>query len=177
MSASAREARAFDAYVELGPERNLSQLASVLRAKPGSIGLRRGPSLRTLESWSAKFGWQNRLMEIERHAREEADRQHVEQVKQHRERLRQEGLFLQQRGLEWLRSLTDDSVSAHEAIRAIETGFKLEALAIGEVTERIQLEERDERLERLSDEELEGLIRKAREDEPGSPTGKSQTIP
>jgi len=79
-------------------------------------------------------------------------------VKQHRERLRQEGLLLQQRGIEWLKNKQTDEVTAHEAIRAIDTRFKLEALALGEVTQRIVVEDDDERLRRLSDEDLKSAL-------------------
>jgi hypothetical protein len=54
-------------------------------------------------------------------------------------------------------------VSAHEAIRAIDTGFKLEALALGEATQRIAVDDEDERLKGLSDDELELFIREVRE--------------
>jgi hypothetical protein len=168
MSASSRQERAFAVYLGLGPDRSLVELAAVLRADPSRAGLRRAPSLRTLEDWSARYRWQERIAQIDRQAREEAEREHLEWVKQHRERLRQEGLLLQQRGIEWLRNKQTDEVTAHEAIRAIDTGFKLEALALGEATQRIVVEDDDERLQRLSDEELELLIRHAREAQSGS---------
>jgi len=163
MPASSRQERPFAVYLGLGPDRSLVELAAVLRADPSRAGLRRAPSLRTLEDWSARYRWQERIAQIDRQAREEAEREHLEWVKQHRERLRQEGLLLQQRGIEWLRNKQTDEVTAHEAIRAIDTGFKLEALALGEATQRIVVEDDDERLQRLSDEELELLIRHARE--------------
>ncbi|MCA9829293.1 MAG: hypothetical protein KC495_02370 [Dehalococcoidia bacterium] len=154
MAASARADIAFDAYLELGPERSLVQLRSVLKGR-----LRRVPSLRTLEGWSAEYHWQERIRDLERQAREAAERECVEWVSEYRRRLRDEGLVLQRRGLEWLRDKAGDTVRAHEAIRAIETGFRLEALALGEATEHIVLEEyRDERIERLTDEELRRLI-------------------
>lgn len=167
MSASSRQERAFAAYLGLGPGRSLAELAAVLRTDPSRAGLRRSPSLRTLEDWSVRYRWQDRIAEIDRKAREEAEREHLEWVTQHRERLRQEGLLLQQRGIEWLKNKQTDEVTAHEAIRAIDTGFRLEALALGEATQRIVVEEDDERLQRLSDEELELLIRHAREAQSG----------
>jgi hypothetical protein len=168
MSASSRQERAFAVYLSLGPDRSLAALAAVLRADPSRAGLRRAPSLSTLEDWSVRYRWQERIAEVDRQAREEAEREHLEWVKQHRERLRQEGLLLQQRGIEWLKNKQTDEVTAHEAIRAIDTGFKLEALALGEATQRIAVEDDDERLQRLSDEELELLIRHARAAQSGS---------
>ena len=175
MSASSRQERAFGVYLALGPERSLSGLAAALRADPGRAGLRRTPSLRTLESWSVKYRWQQRIADVDRRTREEAERRHVEWVSQHRERLRQEGLLLQQRGIEWLKDKRTNDVTAHEAIRAIDAGFKLEALALGEATERISMEVDDERIQRLTDEELELLIRHARQAQSGGATGDGET--
>lgn len=99
-------------------------------------------------------------------------------MKQHRERLRQEGLLLQQRGVQWLQEKTANEVSASEAVRAIDTGFKLEALSLGEATERITVEEdQDERLQQLSDEQLELIIRYARHAHPGSAPGEGEAQP
>jgi hypothetical protein len=172
--ASSRQERAFAVYLALGPSRSLAELATVLRTDPNRAGLRRAPSLRTLEDWSARYRWQERIAEIDRHAREEAEREHLGWVKQHRERLRQEGLLLQQRGVEWLKDKRTDDVTAHEAIRAIDTGFRLEAVAVGEATQRIVVEEDDERLQRLSDEELELLIRHARQAQSGGAQGEGE---
>ena len=177
MSASSRQEFAFAAYLAMGPDRSLAQLTRLLRADPGRARLRRAPSLRTLEQWSVRYRWQDRIAEIDRRAREEAERQHLDWVKQHRERLRQEGLLLQQRGIEWLRTKGAEDVKAHEAIRAIDTGFKLEALALGEATERISMEVDDERLERFSDEELELLIRQAREAQRSGPAPEGEAPP
>ncbi len=177
MGASSRQERAFGLYLALGPERSLSRLAAALRADPGRAGLQRAPSLRTLEGWSARCRWQERIADVDRRTREEAERQHMEWVQQHRERLRQEGLLLQQRGVEWLKNKEADHVKAHEAIRAIDVGFKLEALALGEATQRIAVEDDDERLQKLSDEELELLIRHARQAQPGGAAGEGETTP
>lgn len=167
MSASSRQERAFAVYLELGPDRSLAELAAVLRADPHRAGLRRAPSVRTLEGWSAGRKWQDRIADIDRQTREEGERRHVEWVNQHRERLRHEGLLLQQRGMEWLEAKDGDEVKAGEAIRAIEAGFKLEALALGEATERFTVGDDDDRIRRLTDEELELIIQHARQAQPG----------
>jgi hypothetical protein len=163
MNSASRAEAAFDLYLRLGPERSLLQLREQLRTD-----FQRPPTLRTLENWSVRYGWQPRLRELERQARERAEQEHLAWVHQHRERLRNEGLFLQQRGLEWLRDKQPREVSASESVRAIEAGFRLEALALGEATERIAVEDSDDRIERLSDEELEGLISAARQSDKGS---------
>jgi hypothetical protein len=162
MGAYARQEQAFVAYLDLGPSRSLSDLARVLQHDPTRKGLR-GPSLRTLEGWSVQFRWQQRLADIERKVQLELEHVHVQRVKQYRERLREKGLLLQQHGIEWLDGMNPKNVKAGEAIRAIDAGFKLEALALAEATARIAMEVDDERLERLTDEELENVIRQARE--------------
>ncbi len=169
MSTQSREGRAFVVYLGLGPDRSLAELAAVLRADPSRAGLKRAPSLRTLEGWSVRYRWQDRITDIDRRAREDAERQHLEWVSQHRERLRREGLLLQQRGMEWLKNKDSDEVKAQDAIRAIDTGFRLEALALGEATQRVAVEEDDDRLQRLTDEDLDLIIRHARQVQSGSP--------
>jgi hypothetical protein len=64
--------------------------------------------------------------------------------------------------------------SLSAAARAIDTGFKLEALSLGEATQRIAIEEDDDRLRRLSDEDLDLLIRQARAAQPGSSPGEGE---
>jgi len=162
MSASSRRERAFSAYVALGPNRTLRSLRDALAADASKAGLKRPPSLRSLEEWSTRFGWQDRILELERKSREETERQHLDWIQQHRERLRQEGLLLQQKGLEWIKGKADGDVSAGEAIRAVDAGFRLEALALGEATARIAIDEEDERLKGLTDDELRLLIREVR---------------
>ena len=177
MSTQSREGRAFVVYLGLGPDRSLAELAAVLRADASRAGLRRAPSLRTLEDWSTRYRWRERIAEIDKRGREEAEQQHLDWVSQHRERLRREGLLLQQRGMDWLQNKAVDDVKAHEAIRAIDIGFKLEALALGEATQRIAVEDEDERIERLTDEELELIIRHARDAQRGGAAGESKAPP
>jgi hypothetical protein len=133
--------------------------------------------LRTLEDWSTYFSWQSRIAEIDRKTREEAERDHLKWVKQHHERLRREGLQLQRRGMKWLKQKGTDEVKAHEAIRAIELGFKLEALALGQATQRIAVEDSDERVQRLTNDELALIIRRVREALRGRTPGESEQIP
>ena len=174
MSASSRQEHAFAIYLGIGPSRSLAELAAVLRSDPRRAGLRCSPSLRTLEDWSTRYRWQDRIADIDRRAREQAEREHLEWVTQHRQRLRQQGQLLQQRGIKWLKNKGTDDVKAHEAIRAIELGFKLEALALGEATQRIAVEDSDERIQRLTDEELELIIRHARQAQRRSPSRESE---
>ena len=96
------------------------------------------------------------------------------QVRRNRERLRREGLLMQQKGLRWLTSKDADDVRASEAVRSISEGFKLEALGLGEPTDRSSLEERlANPLEELSDDELERVIERLRDDLAGGASGAS----
>ena len=161
---TARAEEAFDAYLQLGPDRSLHRLAASLQTTWA-----RPPSLRTLEAWSVRDRWQDRLATIEREARVERERERVAWLNQYRERLRKQAIVLQTRGLEWLAARRPGDVRAGEAVRAIEAGFRLEALALGEATDHILLEEHDDRFERLSDEELQQFIQGARAREAGGP--------
>lgn len=154
MTESTRHRRAFDRYWQLGAERSLERLHAELE-RAG-----RAPSLRTLYEWSRRYGWQARIAELEREARQAGDQARIAAVREMQERQAREGLLLQQKGAEWLSTLGADEVSAEAAIRAVVEGARLERLARGEVTERTgNVDERDPQLERLTDDELQGLIR------------------
>lgn len=171
MSAASRQAKGFSVYLELGPQRSLAKVAETIRSEPAVHGFRRAPSLRTVEEWSARYRWGERLAAIEREAQEAEAREHVERVKDHHARLRQEGLFLQQKGIAALDEMAADDFTAREAIRAIGEGFRLESLSLGEASEHIHLEEDYGHVTgRLSDEELDRLVALLR-DPPPAPDG------
>lgn len=159
MSASSHQRSAFTAYLDLGPARSLTRLQALLRANPGSLGFTKAPSLRTLESWSTTYSWADEIQSIERKAHQEEERAHIERVKSYRARLRQEGLLLQQKGIGWLSAKDAEDVRTHEAIRAIAEGFRLEALGLGEATDRITVQEDYSHVvARLSDDEIDRLV-------------------
>ena len=155
MRETTRHRNAFNTYVDMGAERTIEKLRNELMAG-GSP-----PSLRTLYEWSRTFNWQYRLDDLERKARVAEEDARVKAIREMRERQAKEALLLQQKGAEWIAGL-DDTPSAEAAIRAIVEGAKLERLARGESTEKIEIEESgDSRLRELSDDELENLIRVA----------------
>jgi len=131
-----RQEQAFSAYLALGPGRSLAELANVLRDETGDYGMTRAPSLRSIEAWSVRERWQERLADLERRAREEVDREHLAWLKDHRRRLLEHGRLLQEVGVEWLRGKDAGDVKVSDAIRAIEAGARLEALALTETTQR-----------------------------------------
>jgi len=153
MPESTRQREAFDAYWSLGAERSIERLQAVL-ARAGRV-----PTLRTLYEWSRRYHWQARLQGLERQAREAADQARVQALREMQERQAREALLLQQKGAQWLTGADAETASPEAAIRAIVEGAKLERLVRGEATERTeQRSVTDERLEELSDAELDALI-------------------
>lgn len=64
MGASSRQERAFQVYLALGPSRSLASLHDALALDPQASGFWRCPSLRTLETWSASYHWQDRIVTL-----------------------------------------------------------------------------------------------------------------
>ena len=165
MRETTRHRDAFNAYVDMGSERTIEKLRTELQ-KEG-----RAPSVRTLYEWSRSFHWQHRLDDLERKARAAEEEARIKAIREMRERQAKEALLLQQKGAEWISRL-EDAPSAEAAIRAIVEGAKLERLARGETTEKVEIEQTgDSRLMEISDDQLEELIRLAAE----SVDGEGQT--
>jgi len=165
MTRRARSDAAFSVYAGLGPGRGLEKTREVIAADPTAYGFVRPPSRRSIEGWSTRDHWVDRIAEIDRRSREEEERELIEQAKAHRSRLRQEGLLLQQKGVQWMAGKEADEVRAGDAIRAIGEGFRLEALGLGEPTERISIDNRlMEPLKELANDELIRLIENLRRD-------------
>jgi hypothetical protein len=161
MRETTRHRDAYNAYVDMGSERTIEKLRSWLREQG------RAPSIRTLYEWSSSFHWQYRLDDLERKARVAEENARIKAIREMRERQAKEALLLQQKGAEWISGLMD-APSAEAAIRAIVEGAKLERLARGESTEKIQIEDTgDSRLMEISDDHLEELIRLAGKDVDG----------
>jgi len=155
MRETTRHREAFNIYFDLGSERSIRRLRDELQPM-----WHRVPTERTLFEWSRVLGWQYRIDDLEREAREVDNRVHIEAIKEMQERQAREGLLMQQRGAQHLSELPDEDMSTGDAIRAVVEGARLERLARGEPTEHVRnTEDRDARLERLTDDELEQLIR------------------
>ena len=147
MREGTRHRVAFDAYVGLGPNRSLERLHDVLAADPGRHRLKTAPGLRTLYRWSAALHWQDRIADLEREARRGDAAEHVEALRLMNDRHAQEGVALQQRAVQRLRALLDGELTPSEAIRALGEGVRIERLARGEVTDRTQVEGKDDDLD------------------------------
>jgi transposase-like protein len=157
MRETTRHRKAFAAYLDMGARRTIERLRVVLATEEISV------TTRTLYEWSRQFRWQMRIDDIEREARRVESEEQIEAIREMRERQSREALLLQQKGTEWIANIEHDAASPEAAIRAIVEGAKLERLARGEVTERTELRHSDtaEELRRMSDEQLDELIRSA----------------
>ena len=133
-----RHRLAFDLYVKMGAGRSLEKLHRELQDDPSLIGLKRVPSLSTLEAWSSAFHWQARLLDLERRAAERDQEELLRALQEMNERHAKEGLALQQKGVERLATLSLEQLSASDAVRALVEGVRLERLARGEPTEHIR---------------------------------------
>jgi len=135
-----RHRLAFDLYVKMGAGRSLEKLHRELQDDSSLIGLKRAPSLSTLEAWSSAFHWQARLLDLERRAAECDQEELLRALQEMNERHAKEGLALQQKGVERLGTLSSEQLSASDAVRALVEGVRLERLARGEPTEHIRQE-------------------------------------
>jgi len=158
MKESTRHRLAFDLYVRLGAARSLERLHEELTADPGLIELNSAPSRSTLDAWSATFHWQDRLRDLENEAANRDREEQVRALHDMNERHVKEGLALQQKGVERLKTLDEDEMSASDAIRSVIEGVKLERLSRGAPTERVAQEGTgDDRLRDFTGEELRQL--------------------
>ena len=57
---------AFDVYLDLLAERSLRAVHEKLRQEFGKSSVRKAPTLRTIESWSVRFNWQERALAHDR---------------------------------------------------------------------------------------------------------------
>ncbi len=154
MRETTRHREAFDIYFALGAERTIEKLRAELIHRGN-----KAPTARTLYDWSSRLGWQYRIDNLEREARQSADKTRIRAIQEMNERQAREGLLLQQKGSSRLAEVPVDGMTARDAIRAVTEGSRLERLALGEVTERTEsIEDPDPVLGGLSDDELKGIV-------------------
>ena len=125
MTESTKHRHAFECYWRLGENRSIERLHAALKADGEA------PSVRTLAEWSSKYGWQERIAELERTAWNAEDEARKSELREMAERHTKEALLLQQKGAEWLSQLAADQVTVAAAIRAITEGVRLEREALG----------------------------------------------
>ena len=173
MAESTLQREAFDTYWQLGAERSIELLHAALLAN----GTER--TLRTLYTWSSRYHWQDRLLDLERQARVAAEEARQEEIREMYERQAKEGLLLQQRGAGWLSSSEAETASPEAAIRAVVEGARLERLARGEPGERTHQEGEmiygEIALDNFTNEELRRVVEIAKQGAGGA--GKADTQP
>lgn len=151
---------AFNLYWELGPRRSIEALHRALAADPAAHGFEVAPDLRTLYRWSSALSWQARLAALEREARTRDREAQIAAIDEMNARQAREALLLQQKVIEGLQARAPTDFTPDGLVRALWTAVKVERLARGEPTERSEtVEGGDPRLERLSDAQLEQLVR------------------
>ena len=126
----------FAVYYQMGLERSLKKLADYAT----ELGLK--VSAKTLKRWSSDFGWQARLAEMDEKTRQKTEDKVVEPVVEMN--LRHVTLAKALGGLASA-ALMDlrgrlGEVSAGEAARMLEVSQKMERLAVGEVTDRQEIQ-------------------------------------
>lgn len=131
MAETTRQRMGFDAYVKLGPGRSLEALRERMAEDPMAYGVRRAPNLRTLWEWSRRFGWQDRLVALEREAAARDREDQALLLREMNTRHAKEGVALQQKGVEGLAKIPPDEWPPSACIVAIERGIEIERSARG----------------------------------------------
>lgn len=122
--------KAFEIYFGLSDRRSLTKLQEALMVEGHRV------ALRTLEYWSVKYRWQERIADFEREA-EQADRAvHIEEIRAMRKRQEHEGQYLQQRGFQALEKTPDEQIPPRVAVSMLQQGAKLEREARGLTSQR-----------------------------------------
>ena len=114
---------AFDFYFSLGPGRSYQSVAD-----------RYAVSKRAVTNLAKREEWQQRLLDIEAKAREEADKKSPQTLKAVHERQLQSLRLVQRRAIERLRETPIES--AAEAARALAQAIKQENVILGEPGDR-----------------------------------------
>lgn len=134
----------FAIYYGMGPERSLERVA----AFGAEMGLRWVPSLKTVKRWSAHYGWQRRVAEMDEKIASRREDAQLSAIEEMNRRQALVGSALQQVGARIVNlRLTGDAgaeallreASLHEAARLVDVGAKLERLSRGAVTERQEI--------------------------------------
>jgi len=118
-------ADAYSFYVSLGPGRSYEAVAE-----------KYGATKRGVADHAKRERWPQRIEELERRAREQADEQALESVAEMNLRHIREARFLQSKGLEGLKSGRPELLSA--CGKLVASGLTLERLIRGHATERTE---------------------------------------
>jgi len=137
-----RKARAevyFLAYYELGPERSLEKL----REKFASYGLKK--ALNTYKNYSADFGWQQKVIELDAKLQAEREQKAQQGIIEMNERQAKYGRGIQAIGTAIMahfntviREKGELPGTANDLVTLMEKGSRIERLAMGEATDRVE---------------------------------------
>lgn len=126
MRETARQREAFQIYLEMGRDRSLSRLHEELLRTYG-----KPKTVRTVEEWSRKLGWQTRIDQLEREAQLAAQAAFVAEKREANRRHAREAVALQQLGLQALAKIDPDDLTPAAATRLVEIGIGIEREARG----------------------------------------------
>jgi len=132
---------AFTYYFSLGPTRSYQAVAEHY-----------GVSKRAVTGMAEREGWQERLMELERKAREKADEKVLETLEQMNGRHLKVLRFIQNKAIEALKAMPIDS--AMDAVRAFGLSLDKERTIRGEPSDRTQID-----LAEVTREEMRRLLK------------------
>ena len=145
---------AFEHYFSLGAERSYEAVAQ-----------KYGASKRAVSKLATKERWQERLLDLERKARERADERVLETLEDMSARHLKVLRFIQNKAIEALKSMPLDS--AMDAVRAYHTSVEKERVIRGEPSDRTELS-----LEEITKRELRTLL--VRGNEGGEDAGNAR---
>lgn len=162
---------AFDALWALSGKRTIEKLHAFLLERDGEA-----PSIRTLYGWRSRYRWGDRIARLERQAREKRDEAKVAELEAMLERHATLAVMLETKVAELLPDIDIDSVTLEGLARALDLAIKLERLARGEPSDRMEIQGEGsgfEPFERFDKEELRRfaeesarLLDGARDEEP-----------
>lgn len=146
--------QAFGIYRDMGPGRSME-----------AVGKAQGKSRKSIEPWSVTWGWGERASawddECDRNQRKRDELERAQTLRKMREGHVKAGQAMQQvAGLALQKKFTEESagsaknledLSAGDIARLMDTGVKLELRARGEATERVEMREAIEWVERFVD--------------------------
>ena len=125
----------FGLYVALGPKRSLAAVAEVCT----QIGLKAGE--KSLKLYSADFHWQDRLAAIIEQAGQQGDNEAVQTIADMNLKQAALGQAMQDAGAHTVFRINEQKyvIEPTDAARLIDSGSKLQRLAMGEATSRSEV--------------------------------------
>lgn len=140
---------AFDRYFAMGPTRSYRELAKELRV-----------SKRSVTTVAVREGWQQRVLDLERKARERTDTRIVESLEAMQSRHLRSLQAVHARALEALKTMPLDN--AFDAVKALQVVIREERILRGDKSER---EARS--VEEVTREEMQSLLKRVPDDAGG----------